>query len=246
MCLLHEFALTVLPMCVPPAARRRSSVTSTRRAAHATRPPSSASAGGERAPCGPCVCRCRRVAIAAGRARAVPPARPSDATAPPSWRWRRGRAARPMCVPPPAHRGRGGTSTRCAFLAMRLPLSACADGGQAVRLFVCFSKHFALDLDPPPPRGAALARRSQSRLARPHARACALHAACLSSDPANSAAACSDCASCRRIPVILAPRSPDARRVLARRTGLPQRPAAVRRAGPFRFRKEHFDTEIAL
>ena len=32
--------------------------------------------------------------------------------------------------------------------------------------------------------------------------------------------------------------SPDARRVLARRTGRPQRPAAVGRAGPFRFRKE--------
>jgi hypothetical protein len=46
-------------------------------------------------------------------------------------------------------------------------------------------------------------------------------------------------------PVILAPparpgpsESPDARRVLARRTGRPQRPAALGRAGPFRFRKE--------
>ncbi len=36
--------------------------------------------------------------------------------------------------------------------------------------------------------------------------------------------------------------SPDACRVLARRTGRPQRPAAVGRAGPFRFRKEQFVT----
>ncbi len=54
-----------------------------------------------------------------------------------------------------------------------IALIGLADGGQAVRLFVCFSRHFALDLDPPPPRGAALARRSRSRLARPHAPAAA-------------------------------------------------------------------------
>jgi len=47
----------------------------------------------------------------------VPPARPSDATALPSRRWRRARAVRPMCVPPAARRDRGGTSTRCAACA---------------------------------------------------------------------------------------------------------------------------------
>ena len=64
-------------------------------------------------PCGPCVVR-RRVEIAAGRARAVPPARPIFATALPRRRWRRARAVRPMCVPPASRRDRGGTSTRCA------------------------------------------------------------------------------------------------------------------------------------
>jgi hypothetical protein len=66
---------TVRPMCVPPAARRDRGGTSTRCAARATRPPSPAGAGGGCAPCGPRVCRRRRVAIAAGRARSVPPAR---------------------------------------------------------------------------------------------------------------------------------------------------------------------------
>jgi hypothetical protein len=40
-----------------------------------TQPPSPAGSGGACAPCGPCVCRLRRVAITAGRARTVPPAR---------------------------------------------------------------------------------------------------------------------------------------------------------------------------
>jgi hypothetical protein len=110
----------------------------------ATRPPSPAGAGGGHAPCGPCVCHrlriaiaagraravpparapcgpcaCRRwrVAIAAGRARAVPPARQSDATALPGRRWRWERAARSMCVPPASRRDCCRTSTRCAARA---------------------------------------------------------------------------------------------------------------------------------
>jgi hypothetical protein len=42
--------------------------------------------------------------------------------------------------------------------------------------------------------------------------------------------ACSDCATCRRIPVILAPRPVTGRRVLVQRTGRPQQLAAVGRA----------------
>jgi hypothetical protein len=60
------------------AARRDRGGTSTSCAARASRPPSPAAAGGRRAPGGPlaCVCRQRRVAMAAsGRARAVPPSR---------------------------------------------------------------------------------------------------------------------------------------------------------------------------
>ncbi len=59
---------TVRPMCVPPAARRERGGTSPHCAAPATRPPSPAGAGGERVPCGRCVCRRRRVASVAGRA----------------------------------------------------------------------------------------------------------------------------------------------------------------------------------
>jgi hypothetical protein len=57
------------PMCVPPAVLCVDCGTSTRCAIRASRPPSSAAAGGGHAPGGPCVCRQRRVAIAAGRAR---------------------------------------------------------------------------------------------------------------------------------------------------------------------------------
>ncbi len=102
-----------------------------------------------------------------------------------------------------------------------------------------------VDLVPPTPGPqVALTRRSRSHSARPHVRTCALHEACLSSDPANSdsAAACSDCASCPRImmirvPVIFAQPPvtgcpPRARR--AKRTGRQQLPATAasrRRAG---------------
>jgi hypothetical protein len=89
----------------------------------------------------------------------------------------------------------------------------------------CLRRHFSLlsKHTPPGPHSQLIIMLT--------ARAC-----CLSSDPAKSAAACSDCASRRRIPVILATPSPDARRVLARRTRRPQRPAAAGR--PIRFRKE--------
>ena len=62
-------------MCVPPPARRDRSETSTHRAARATLPPSPATAGGGPALGGTCVCRRRRVAIAARQARTVPLAR---------------------------------------------------------------------------------------------------------------------------------------------------------------------------
>ncbi len=60
---------------VPPAARHERGGTSTRCATRATRPPSPAGAGRGRAQYGPSMCRRRRVAIAAGRERAVPPPR---------------------------------------------------------------------------------------------------------------------------------------------------------------------------
>ncbi len=74
----------------------------------------------------------------------------------------------------------------------------------------CFYRHIVPDLDPSPPRGS-LARRSSQLSRDDHGLASSWltrSAACLSSDPANSAAACSDCqcAFFRRIPVILAPR----------------------------------------
>jgi hypothetical protein len=53
--------------------------------------------------------------------------RPHDATTLPSRRWRRARAARPMCVPPPAYRG---TCSSCAAAARATrPPSPASDGG---------------------------------------------------------------------------------------------------------------------
>jgi hypothetical protein len=105
-------------MCVPPATRRDRGGTSTCCAARATGQPSPAGAGGGCAPSGLCVHRRRRVAIASGRERTVPPAR---RTALPSRRWRRALAMRPMFVPTAARRDRGGTSSRCAARATRPP-----------------------------------------------------------------------------------------------------------------------------
>jgi hypothetical protein len=151
--------------------------------------------------------------------------RPRDATACPSRLWRRVSRAAHVFAAGGASRSRRDEHTLCrprdaTALPSRLWRRACGS------LVDRFYRHIVPDLDPPPPRGAALARRSLSRLARPHARACALHAACLSSDPDNSAPACSDCATCRRIPVILAPR-PVTGHPPAERTG---------RAGPGPFR----------
>ncbi len=76
-CAARAPARAVRLVCVPPAARRDRCGRSTRCAAFATRPPSPAGAGGGCSPCGSFVClgRRRRVAIAAGRALAVTPAR---------------------------------------------------------------------------------------------------------------------------------------------------------------------------
>jgi hypothetical protein len=82
-----------------------------------------------RAPCGPRVCRRLRIAIAAGRARAVPPARRDR---PPRPALAEGaRAVRPVRVLPAAHRNRGGTITRCAARATRPPCPTGAVCGRS-------------------------------------------------------------------------------------------------------------------
>jgi hypothetical protein len=221
---------------------------------------------------GPRVCRQRHVAIAGGRARAVPPARLSDATALPSRRWWRARVARPMCVPPAARRDRGGTSTCCAARSAQPPSPAGAGGGRApcgpcvcrrrriaitagraraassrcdcpYRLVLTAGKPSAflsaspdtllLILTPHPPGGqlsrddhglAWLARTLEHVLCMQPASPVTLPTA---QQPARTAPSVVESLSfLHRAP------SPDACRVLARRTGRPQRPAAVGRAGP--------------
>jgi hypothetical protein len=118
----------VRPMCVPPAARCNRCGTSTRCAARATRLPAPASAGGGHAPCGPCACPRRRVTIAAGRARAVPPAQRDR---PPQPALADGvRSTAQVCAAGGASRSRQA-STRCAARTTRPPSfeSAGAGGG---------------------------------------------------------------------------------------------------------------------
>ncbi len=113
-------------MCVPPAAHRDRRASC---AARTTRPPFPAGAGGGRAPCGPSVCRRRRIASAAGRARAVPSARrdrPPSPPPPPGPLLAEGCAAPSMCVPPAAHRDRRAS---CAARTTRPPFPAGAGGG---------------------------------------------------------------------------------------------------------------------
>jgi hypothetical protein len=120
----------VRPMFVPPAVRRERGRTSTRCAACATRPLSPAGNGGGHAPCGPRVCRRQRIAIVAGRARAVPPAR-HDHPTPPQPALAEARAVWPICLPSALRRELSGTSTRCAARATQSPYPAGAGGGRA-------------------------------------------------------------------------------------------------------------------
>jgi hypothetical protein len=190
------------------------------------RPPQPALAEG-RAPCGPCVCRSRRVAIAAGRARAVPPARRDR---PPQPELEVGsRARRHMCVLPQMRRDRGGTSTRCAARATRPPSpAASAGGGRAVRLLSAPIDTLCLILTPHPPGGqlsrddhglAWLARTLEHVLCMQPASPVTLPTV---PRPARTAPPVFE-----SLPFLHRAPSPDARRVLARRTGRPHRPAAV-------------------
>jgi hypothetical protein len=90
------------------------------------RPPQPALVEVARAPCGPCVCRRRRIAIAAdGHALC----RPRDATALHGRRWRRARAVRSTCVPPAAHCDCGGTTSAVPPARRDPPTPAGAGGG---------------------------------------------------------------------------------------------------------------------
>ncbi len=96
-----------------------------------------------RSTCVPSAAHCDR----GGSTRAVPPARrepppPQLAMAEGAYPlvtgyvflrhgMREARASRPMCVPPVAHRDRGGTGTPCAYRATRPPSPAGAGGGLA-------------------------------------------------------------------------------------------------------------------
>ncbi len=165
-------ARAVRPMCVQPAASHDHGGTSTCGAARATRPPSPAGTGGGCTPCCPCVCRRRRVAIAAGRARAVPPARRDR----PSWRWRRARAGPPICVPPAASHDLGRTSTRCAARATRPPSPPVAGGGCA-QCGSCVCRRRRVAITAGRARSVPPTRRDRHPY-RPFLCACCIHSMC--------------------------------------------------------------------
>jgi hypothetical protein len=106
-----------------------------------------------------------------------------------------GCAVQRMFATPPASHNCGETKTSIAARETRLTSrfsthgrrSACA--WRPVRLRVPGVPKLFKFSQQQPLMGAALARHSRSRPARPHARACALYAACHSIDPGNSSAA---------------------------------------------------------
>jgi hypothetical protein len=155
-----------------------------------------------------------------------------------SRRWRRVLAVQPMCVPSAARRDRGGTSTLCVARATRPPSPACYGGGRAVRLLSASIDTLCLILISSRPRGQLSGSRDDHGLAW-LARTLE-HVLCM--QPASQVTLPTVQHPARTAPSVVeslsflhrAP-SPDALRlrVLARRTGRQQRPAAVGRAGQF-------------
>jgi hypothetical protein len=110
-----------------------------------------------------CVCRHRRVAIAARPAR---PCGSRCATALPGYSRQRASAWQHMCVPPSARRHRGETCTARAARAARPPSPATA-GGVPAQGSTCVRRHRRVAIAARPARPVRLSRRDRPPQPRP-------------------------------------------------------------------------------